>query len=169
MNNELLREALRIGLECAKWTQAVLKNAATHGGDYTEIDSNVCKIEAAIAALPTDKDCLTVAPTFDQAEHGTMVEKGTKAWADPADYPERCKVDPLQSLADQAQALDMGYGEPLRDTSKVEVNCEFLIAIKRTLESQRIWGGQGWHYNPIHPRMYLPTLEIIDSILKGQP
>jgi hypothetical protein len=36
---------------------------------------------------------------------------------------------------------------------------QFLNEIIKTLESNRIWGGMDWVYNPVHSYKYLPLLE----------
>lgn len=42
---------------------------------------------------------------------------------------------------------------------------QLLIDINKVLEGNRIWGGMSWHYNPIHPFMYLPLIERVDKAL----
>jgi hypothetical protein len=49
---------------------------------------------------------------------------------------------------------------------------EVLTALKvvaYTLEKSRIWDGQGWHYNPLHPMIFVPALEkALATIAKAE-
>lgn len=33
------------------------------------------------------------------------------------------------------------------------------------LSKARIWGGMGWHYNPLHPMHYKPALDRMRQVL----
>lgn len=80
MNDKLLREAMEIGLACARSYAADyhLKYRGHYPKIHAEVDEDVRKIEAAIASLDAPAP---TAPSFNQAEFDAMVEKGTKAWA----------------------------------------------------------------------------------------
>jgi hypothetical protein len=34
------------------------------------------------------------------------------------------------------------------------------------LDKAKIWGGTGWHYNPLPPRYYRKAVELIENYLK---
>ena len=37
--------------------------------------------------------------------------------------------------------------------------------VLKLLEGSRIWGGQDWHYNPIHPAKYLSVRDQVRKAL----
>ena len=37
--------------------------------------------------------------------------------------------------------------------------------VLKLLEGSRIWGGQDWHYNPIHPTKYLSVRDKVRKAL----
>ena len=42
---------------------------------------------------------------------------------------------------------------------------QVLANVLHLLEGDRIWGGQDWHYNPIHPFKYLPVRDQVRKAL----
>lgn len=99
MSNELLREALEIGLKYAKCELKVAINIY-RGSCIDAVKDEVRKIEAAIASLDmyatathaenvsTEGENSDTSPAFNQSEFDTMVEKGTAAWAEDASGPD---------------------------------------------------------------------------------
>lgn len=44
-----------------------------------------------------------------------------------------------------------------------ETMLETLAKIKYGLERNRVWGGMGWSYVPIHPTQYLPLADDLEA------
>ena len=42
---------------------------------------------------------------------------------------------------------------------------QVLANVLKLLEGDRIWGGQDWVYNPIHPFKYLPVRDQVRKAL----
>ena len=42
---------------------------------------------------------------------------------------------------------------------------QLLVDMDRLLNGDRIWAGQDWHYNPIHPFKYRPMAERVRAAL----
>ena len=45
----------------------------------------------------------------------------------------------------------------------VETALEVLTKVKYGLERNRVWGGMGWSYVPIHPTQYLPLVDDLEK------
>ena len=45
----------------------------------------------------------------------------------------------------------------------VETALEVLAKVKYGLERNRVWGGMGWSYVPIHPTQYLPLVDDLEK------
>lgn len=56
-----------------------------------------------------------------------------------------------------------------RDAARAEVERlrDVLSFAQHKLSMAKIWGGTGWHFNPLHPVHYLPALDKIDAALAG--
>ena len=42
---------------------------------------------------------------------------------------------------------------------------QVYVDVLHLLESDRIWGGMDWHYNPIHPTKYLSVRDKVRKAL----
>jgi len=43
---------------------------------------------------------------------------------------------------------------------------KILSEADKVLNSNKIWGGMEWKYNPIHPFQYLPLKKMVDEELE---
>lgn len=60
--------------------------------------------------------------------------------------------------------MDDGYWVPWHLAHKeIERLQQLVIDAAYTLEKARIWGGMGWHYNPLHPIHYTPMRERLQA------
>lgn len=56
-----------------------------------------------------------------------------------------------------------------RDEARAEAKryLDCLIWVQHRISQAKIWGGMGWHWNPLHPAHYKPAIERIDAALAG--
>ena len=92
-----------------------------------------------------------------------VLEMPPELWrGDEMDVKQRHSryLEAAQRIRDDAAALRELQGE--RDRLR-----EALSFAKHKLSMAKIWGGMGWHFNPLHPVHYLPALDKIDAALAG--